>query len=175
MNEYDRQMERKKELLENRKIVNFNFEYYLEQRYHVSQLKNEIVKSNLNNKKLFITLHPVELIMITVGEDKNMILWDIEKNMNLAQKQLDNVPTCCRFSPDGLLFVIGFIDGQIHFMESKIGRNADNSYKIPVFTTQQIEKGDKNSVINIQFSPNGNKLAVSYDNSKSGKDIFDTK
>jgi len=77
-------MERKKKLLENRKIVNFNFECYLEQRYHVNQLKNEIVKSNLNNKKLFITLHPVELIMISVGEDKTMILWDIEKNVNLA-------------------------------------------------------------------------------------------
>ena len=60
-------------------------------------------------------------------------------------------------------------------MESKIGRNADNSFKIPVFTIQQVEKGDKNSVINIQFSPNGNKLAVSYDNSKSSKDLFDTK
>ena len=77
-------------------------------------------KSDLKNKKVFIAIHPKEPIMISVGEDKTIYLWDIEQNNILFKKNLDVIPTCCRFSPDGDLLVIGFVDGVFIIYDSKI-------------------------------------------------------
>ena len=81
---------------------------------------NKNIKSNLKNKKVFMTLHPREPVMVTVGEDKNLLLWDIEQNRLLTKEYLDIIPTCCKFSPDGDQLVVGFIGGQFKIFESKI-------------------------------------------------------
>lgn len=78
-------------------------------------------KSNQKNKKLYITIHPREPIMISVGEDKNLCLWDIEKNKLLNNKKyLEDYPTCVKFSPDGDSIIVGFINGKFQIMDSKI-------------------------------------------------------
>jgi WD40 repeat protein len=84
-------------------------------------------KSNQKNKKIFMTIHPREPIMITVGEDKNLCLWDIEKNklLNNNKKQLDDYPTCVKFSPDGDSIIVGFISGNFQILDSKIQKNAN--------------------------------------------------
>lgn len=76
--EFDKIMKEKKEKLDAEQIKDFSFEYMLHLGSHCAQQMNKNIKSNLKNKKVFITLHPWEPVMVTVGEDKNLLLWDIE-------------------------------------------------------------------------------------------------
>lgn len=113
-------MKEKKEKLDQEEVKDFSFEYVLHLGSHCAQQMNKNIKTNLKNKKIFITLHPREPVMVTVGEDKNLLLWDIEQNLLLTKEHLDIIPTCCKFSPDGDQLVVGFIDGQFKIFESKI-------------------------------------------------------
>ncbi len=60
--------------------------------------------------------------MVSIGEDSNLCLWDIETCKLLTIKNLEITPTACKFSPDGLLLVVGFINGQLIFLDSKMSR-----------------------------------------------------
>lgn len=178
--EFDVIMKDKKEKLNHEVIKDFRFEYTMHLSSHCAQLMNKSIQSNLKNKKLFITLHPLEPVMVSVGEDKSLILWDIEQNKEIVREYLDIIPTCCKFSPDGDQLVVGFIDGQFKIFDSKIQRNAlntvENRFKKPLFELLQHEKNDKNTaILNIEFSPKGKAFAVSFDNSRQQKDQFDTK
>ena len=53
-------------------------------------------------------MHPTYPIMVSVGEDQNLIIWNTEDNILLFVKSLGMTPTAIKFSPDGDLLVIGF-------------------------------------------------------------------
>lgn len=63
-------------------------------RNHSSQLNDD------TNKRIFFTTHPRFDIMVTIGEDQNLFIWDTEKNKIIASKFLGYValPTCIKFN-----------------------------------------------------------------------------
>ena len=60
------------------------------------------------NKKLFFALHPTLPIMISVGEDQRLMIWDTQNNSLLMVNNLGMTPSAIKFSPSGELLVIGF-------------------------------------------------------------------
>ena len=105
------------------KINSFKFSYNLYLRNHCSQIVNSQNQKNYTNKKIHIALHPFFPIMVSVGEDNVLYIWDTDKNQILSSKEYKNKPTAIKFSPDGNLLVIGFITGTLLILDSKIDKS----------------------------------------------------
>lgn len=62
--------------------------------------------------------------MVTVGEDQNLFLWDVEKNKLITSKFLGYIasPTCIKFNKEGDTLAIGFSDGLLIFYDCKINK-----------------------------------------------------
>lgn len=104
-------------------INSFKFSYNLYLRSHCSQIVNSQNQKNYTNKKIHIALHPYFPIMVTTGEDNVLYIWDTEKNQILTSKEYKFKPTAIKFSPDGNLLVIGFINGTLLILDSKIDKS----------------------------------------------------
>mgnify|MGYP000848290117 FL=1 len=149
--------------------------YNLYMRNHCSQLGGQQL-----HKRLFFTLHPRFDILLSLGEDQNLFLWDTEKNKIITSKVLGYVahPTCAKFNRDGDIIVVGFSDGLVIFLDSKIiksnqGKN-DEKYIIPTLSLVQKHKQErKAAVLNIEFSESGEHLAVSFNSSHSDRARYD--
>lgn len=111
-------------------------------------LRNHCAQSTLpqQHRRVFFVLHPVFDIMFSLGEDQNLFLWDTEKNKIITSKMLGYIafPTAMKFNKDGDILVIGFSDGLVIFLDSKIiksnqGKN-DDKYIIPTLTLIQKHK-----------------------------------
>jgi len=105
------------------KINSFKFSYNLYLRSHCSQILNSQNQKNYTNKKIHIALHPFFPIMVSCGEDNVLYIWDTDKNQILNCKEYKNKPTAIKFSPDGNLLVIGFINGTLLILDSKIDKS----------------------------------------------------
>ena len=105
------------------KINSFKFSYNLYLRSHCSQILNSQNQKNYSNKKIHIALHPFFPIMVSVGEDNILYIWDTDKNQILSSKEYKHKPTAIKFSPDGNLLVIGFITGTLLILDSKIDKS----------------------------------------------------
>lgn len=111
--------------------------------------------------------------MATIGEDQNMCLFDTNENKLLQVKYLGNTPTAIRFSPDGSLLVIGFMNGDVILFDYKIDKNTygrmGEKFELPPLTMAASLKDTdtRTPVLNIEFSPKADFLAVSYDNGRS--------
>ena len=88
------------------KIKSFSFTYCIYVRSHSAQIQS--IRNSNHNRKLFFSLHSALPIMASVGEDYNLMLWDIEKDYLLETKNFGLTPTCVRFSKDGKYIVLGF-------------------------------------------------------------------
>lgn len=132
------------------------------------------------HKRLFFSLHPRFGVLLTLGEDQNLFLWDTEKNKIIASKTLGYVahPTCAKFNRDGDIIVVGFSDGLLIFLDTKIiksnqGKN-DEKYIVPTLNLVQKHKQEKRAaVLNIEFSEGGEHLAVSFNSSHSERARYD--
>ncbi|CAD8183513.1 unnamed protein product [Paramecium pentaurelia] len=159
--------------------LKFNYSIYM--RSHQSQIFDSKQQIDFFNKKMFITLHPTQPIMVSMGEDQKLILWDTENNSLLLVKNMGMTPTAIRLSPDGDLLVIGFQNSMVVIMDSKIQKNTmgkvSERYLLPSLDIIMNikDKDNKTPVLNIEFSHKGDMLAISYDNARSQKDVFDSK
>ena len=70
--------------------------------------------------KIFFSLHPTQPILASVGDDQQLLIWNSEANCILGQKYLKQRATCCKFSPDGDILVIGFQNGQITLIDMQV-------------------------------------------------------
>lgn len=60
---------------------------------------------------MHIALHPLFHIMASVGEDMNLMIWNIETNKLLKKMHLGRIPTALKFSSTGDYLAIGYING----------------------------------------------------------------
>jgi len=93
---------KKRDVFSQSEQIKFNFFIYL--RNHTSQTRN---------KMLLFAIHPVERVLVTVGQDESIMYYDIDGQMLLLMKQLEGAPSALKFSPDGNLLLIGFLDGSM--------------------------------------------------------------
>lgn len=145
-------------------------------RSHASQFMNSSRKLNINrSKKIHVTVHPTQDVMVSIGDDCNLIFWEISNGSALLVKDLMNYPTCCQFSPKGDYLVIGFKNGTLIIYEPIITVSKVNMIMIELtgdpWTIK--DKETKNAVLNIEFSDNGDLMAVSYDNLKVNREEDD--
>lgn len=49
--------------------------------------------------------------MASIGEDMNLMIWNIENNKLLKKMQLGIIPTALKFSSTGDYLAIGYING----------------------------------------------------------------
>ena len=143
---------------------------------HASQVESEGEKLSLRrSKKVQMTVHPEQDVMVSVGDDCNLIFWEIETGNPLLVRDLSNYPTCCQFSPSGHYLVVGFKNGTLMIFEPSI--SVSRSKKVAVEITHEPvtlkDKETKNAVLNIEFSDNGDLMAVSYDNLKVNREEDD--
>lgn len=63
-------------------------------RNHSSQIPEN------SNKRVFFAAHPKYDIMVTIGEDLNLFIWDTDKNKLISSKFLGYIalPTCIQFN-----------------------------------------------------------------------------
>ena len=120
-------------------------------------------------------MHPTQDVMVSIGDDCNLIFWEINTGESLIVKDLSNYPTCCQFSPKGDYLVVGFKNGTLMIFEPIINvtRTKKISIEIPGDPLTLKDKETKNAVLNIEFSDNGDLMAVSYDNLKVNREEDD--
>lgn len=74
---------------------------------------------------MLIAHHPKLDIVVTVGEDQNLFFWDTDRNRFIFNKFLgySSYPTAIKFSRDGEYLIIGYSDGLLIFLDSKISKS----------------------------------------------------
>jgi WD40 repeat protein len=122
--------------------------------------------------KVLVSHHPKMEIMATIGRDQQIIFWDTEHNKLLHVTELTSdtdkkYPTAIKFSHNGDHLIIGFSDGELMFLESKMSKSmqskTDEKYCPLNLGKAKKEKGDDGqAVLNIELSDNGEYIAVSY-------------
>jgi WD40 repeat protein len=111
--------------------------------------------------------------MASIGEDQKLILWDTDKNSLLRVHNIGMNPTAIKFSPDGDFLVIAFQISLVLIIDSKMQKNlqakTQERYSLPSLDMLMSikDKDTKTPVVNIEFSPKGDMLAISYDNAKT--------
>ncbi len=87
-----------------------------------------------------MTHHPKLEIIVTIGEDQNLIFWDADGNRFIFNKYLgySSIPTALKFSKDGDYLIVGFNDGLLIFLDSKISKSlqgkTDEKFLMPSFS-----------------------------------------
>ena len=102
--------------------LSYNCSLYF--RSHCAQVFNTTSQTNFFNKKVYFDLHPFYPIMVSIGEDQALTLWDIELDKQILVKHLGLTPTAIKFSTDGDLLVIGSDNGNVLILDSKITKNS---------------------------------------------------
>ena len=75
-----------------------------------------------------MTHHPKLEIIATIGHDQQIIFWDTEHNklLHVTELPTDNekrYPTAIKFSHSGDHLIVGFSDGELLFLESKMSKS----------------------------------------------------
>jgi WD40 repeat protein len=122
--------------------------------------------------KALLAHHPRYEVVATLGEDQVVMFWDCERRKLLHMNELgldreSTKPTVLRFSYNGDYLIIGFSDGLLVFLDSKISRNmqsrGDEKYSQPSLKTVFKEREEEGwSVVGIELSEGGEFMAVSY-------------
>jgi len=92
--------------------LGFSFEHYLS--------SHSSLQISQNQKKVFITMHPLHGILASVGDDEILRLWDIHQCGLIDQKNLGSQASCLSFSPDGNFLAIGLVNGTLLLLDSQI-------------------------------------------------------
>lgn len=80
-------------------------------------------------KKVIFAIHPIYPIMITIGEDQRLCVWDTERFELLKSQDAGYNVTALKFIPDnGDMLALGFVTGRITIVNSKFIPNAHGSF-----------------------------------------------
>lgn len=119
-----------------------------------------------DSAKVLIALHPEHSLLVSVGDDRILKLWNYDTHVLIVSKQLDAKarPSALQFSRFGML-AVGMDNGILVLLVSKDpywGVNPkSNAPELAVITTT---RELASAVLCIEFSPNDEFMAVSYDN-----------
>jgi WD40 repeat protein len=116
--------------------------------------------------KVLIALHPEHALMVSVGDDRILKLWNYDTHTLIVSKQLDAKakPSALQFSRFGML-AVGMDNGILVLLISKdpywgVNPKSSTPELAVVTTTRELAS----AVLCIEFSPNDEFMAVSYDN-----------
>jgi len=100
----------------------FKFKEYSLSKNHSSQVVAGLEEPRSGNRLLKVAMHPKIDIMATIGRDRLLCLWDLKKKQIIDRNFLSamTVATCLKYSPDGSLLLIGYMDGSVKVFESQI-------------------------------------------------------
>lgn len=77
--------------------------------------------------KVLVTQHPKMEIIATIAQDQQIIFWDTEHNKLLHVTELPSEerkhPTAIKFSHSGDHLIVGFSNGELMFLESKMSKS----------------------------------------------------
>lgn len=122
------------------------------------------------HSKVLVTQHPKMEIIATIGYDQQIIFWDTEHNKLLHVTELANEekrhPTAIRFSHSGDHLIVGFSNGELMFLESKMSKSlqakVDEKYcPLNLGKAKREKDPEGQAVLNIELSEGGD-IAVSY-------------
>jgi WD40 repeat protein len=156
-------------------VESITFKSNLLQRNHAAQGNDQPYNSldHFNQKRLLMSVHPKESYMATIGADKFLCLWDISTYVLVEKLDLLTTPTCVKWNNDGSILVIGQNNGTLAIYEFSTNNHGVDKGKGPKMGKPQLkasqilkESDTKTSVLNIEFSSNGEYMAVSYDHQK---------
>jgi hypothetical protein len=83
-----------------------------------------------------------------------LIIWDITKFTIICSKPLKNIATFIKISPDEKYFIIGFIDGDVQFLDAISDKNLP-TYNPSLQEKDLIELNVYNQpILTIQLSDN---------------------
>lgn len=106
--------------------------------------------------------------MATVGDNQQLLIWDISNMKILAQKYLSFIPSAVKYSPDGDILIIGSINGRLMLLDSQMQKNPHSAEDEQPFiiSLEQLpfdnDQNISNTVLNIEFSSKGEMMVVSY-------------
>ena len=130
--------------------------------------------SSKYQQRVLFAIHPYSNVMYTVGEDQHIYMWDTEKSKLLMMNNQGLTPTALKLSQNGDILAVGFANGTFVLLNSKMNSNPEvkaggSSINPPTLEWIQpaIKEKTQAPILNIEFSPKGSVLAISYDNVKS--------
>lgn len=66
-----------------------------------------IVQSHFCGNLLALDTHPTRQEAITVGDDKTLCIWDLDKSTQINKIELPDIGRCCNCAPNGLVIAVG--------------------------------------------------------------------
>ena len=136
-------------------------------------------KSHFSQRRLIISVNPKNSLMATIGADKHLCLWETSNSRLVSKDELTKVPTCVKWNPNGDNLFVGFSNGSLVIYNVQInGQNNGPATheKVGMEIILEIKDAEtKTPVLNIEFSTDGEYMAVSYDNKKVGLGSIDHK
>jgi len=126
-----------------------------------------------SSKKLFFAHHPKLPILATIGDDQQLIIHHSQQNIIIKEKYFKETPTVVKFTPDGDILVVGFLNGQITLLDAQIQQQPYSGFSEDEKTLSLAElpfendPKQNNAILNIEFSSQGQIMVVSFYNLKS--------
>lgn len=138
------------------------------------------------SRRVHIATSNKRAVIVSCGEDKVLRFWNVADNHLIKEVYLDFEPTVAKFSPntvssDSEVLVLGAKDGilAIYNVEYKKTNDKDSSLDLDPGRGQILHEGQglggdrDTAVLNIEFSKEGNMMAVSYESLKKGPEKED--
>lgn len=109
-----------------------------------------------SRRRVIFAHHPRFEIVATIGDDHNLLFWDTERRRFIFSSYLGldketTLPTAMRFSHNGDYLIIGYSDGLLIFLDSKISKSvqskSDEKYTTPNLSLIKKEKAEEGHAV----------------------------
>lgn len=132
----------------------------------------------IEQKRVLIALNSEGEIMASVGDDEFLFIWDVNSRFMLKALALQAHATAIKFAPNNRL-LIGFSNGRVKIFDLVIMTSFDlgNNFSVVVKEHPFIiyDPEVSTSVLNIELTDKGERLAISYDISRFEHEIENRK
>ena len=115
-----------------------------------------LVQAHCKDELHGLSIHPIKLEFVTVGDDRTVRIWDIEAKQQLRMVRVDTKARACAYSPDGKVIAIGLGGGDTSAKKEgafAILNEAD-------LTIIHEARDSKSAITDIKFSCDGQTLAL---------------
>lgn len=132
--------------------------------YSVGNIRDTIIPN------ITFSIHPFFPIITIIGSDKTIRFYDYGKKRLIIAKELGLKCSCCTFSPDGTLLVVGFETGTVMFFDTKMSSQnleVNQNYYLPKLESVLTIRTGVTPVLAIKFSAQSDFVCISYDNKKN--------